>query len=338
MEDIINKYMEGNGSQSKATRTTMRSGLRRLERLLEKPLEDMTSNTFSDPEAMIEKILDDYSLNTGISTILVIKQVLKHLGAEKNEKLIKEYNEFMLELVNERNQAMMEQKKTPAEEKLGEDFDYQRMKDKFFKYIEGINGTKLSFQKARAILILALYLFQPPTRISNYLNMQVKRPSARLSKKKNYLLTDGDNVKFVFQDYKTSKHLGKQELRVTDPDLKSLINDYISKHPERERKATKNNPRRYGFEFLTTESGAPVSQSNFTNILKGITEKIYGVPLSVNNMRHIFLTWFLNQNPSLKEREKVAHIMGQTFRPSRAELYARRDEEDKEVLKNLKEM
>lgn len=335
MDEILENYMKNNGSSSKATRTTMKSGLKRLERLLEKPIEDMTAKTFSDPEAMIEKILDEYSLNTAISTILVIKQVLKHLG--DNEKLVKEYNEYMLELVNERNSNMMEQKKTPAEEQLGEDFDYKKMQEKFFKYLSSIDGTKLSFQKARAIVILGLYLLQPPTRISNYLAMQVKRPSSRIAKGKNYLLTDGDNVKFIFQDYKTAKHLGKQELRVTDNDLKSLINDYISRHPERERKATKSNPRRYNFEFLTTEKGDPVSQSNFTNILKGITKTIYGVPLSVNNMRHIFLTWFLKQDPSLKEREKVARIMGQTFRPSRAEMYARRDNNNK-VLENIDEL
>jgi len=37
MEEIVNAYMEGNGSKSKSTKQTITTGLKRLEKILSKP-------------------------------------------------------------------------------------------------------------------------------------------------------------------------------------------------------------------------------------------------------------------------------------------------------------
>ena len=45
--------------------------------------------------------------------------------------------------------------------------------------------------------------------------------------------------------------------------------------------------------------------------------------------RRIFFTWFLSTNPSVEEKQEVLKLVGQNYKPTQAEKYARIKKEDK---------
>ena len=322
IDKLVNEYISKNGSNSKSTASTARNSFKRLEKVLGKKTTDMTAEDFEDHSELLDKLLENYSNNTTIQTLLFIKFLLRQLDAP--ESLIEEYHEYLLELVSERNNQENSQKKTPAEEALGEDFDYIKMQEKFKKEVAEMPKDP-SFSMSRAMMMLGLFLLQPPTRIGNYLDMVIRKPGQRLKKDTNYLIVSPEgNYKFVFQNYKTSKNLGKIELPVKDDTLKKLIDMYLEKHPDHKKNKVS--------EFIVNPNGASVSQSNFTQILKSITKRIYGVPGSTNLFRHSFLSWFLSQNPTIEEKKKITRLIGQNLHASRAEKYQRHDEDKGSIL------
>lgn len=320
---ITDDYVSKNGSKSQATRNTALNSFKRIEKVIGKNMDDITLKDLRNPEKVVSELLDTFSVNTVIQTLLYMKYLIKTLTHK--ETLLNQYQDFLSELIDERNQEFKQGKKTPAEEKLGDDFDWITMRDKFIKHLNE-KGLKDSFSSARSNLLLALYLLQPPTRISNYLNMKVKQPSKKLKPDTNFLLRDDEGFKFVFQKYKTAKHIGKVMLPVKNKDLEGLIKNYLGYHPEY-KKGSKR-----AVEFLVNNSGKPMTQSNFTQVLKNISEKVFGVPLSVNNFRHSFATWFQQQNPTVIEKERIGKILGHKDTSSRADHYVRHDEDKKSAL------
>ena len=296
IDKLVNEYISKNGSSSKSTATTARNSFKRLEKVLDISIGDMTIEDFEDHSEILDKLLERYSNNTTIQTLLFIKFLLRQLDAP--ESLIEEYHEYLLE--------------------------YIKMQEKFKEEVAEMPNDP-SFSMSRAMLMLGLFLLQPPTRIGNYLDMVIRKPGQRLKKNTNYLIVspDGD-YKFVFQNYKTSKNLGKIELPVKNETLKKLIDMYLEKHPDYKKNKVS--------EFIVNPNGASVSQSNFTQILKSITKKIYGVPGSTNLFRHSFLSWFLSQNPTIEEKKKITRIIGQNLHASRAEKYQRHDSDKSSIL------
>lgn len=324
MDNLINQYIESNGSKSKSTRTTMISSLKRLAKVLDKDVDKIKVSDLENVEGVMDMLTEKFSLNTVIQTILGIKLVLRNLKGKKAEKLIEKYHEVLNELINERNSNGDKQEKTKSEEDLGENFDWQNIKKLFLDHVKEQDLKDLSFSRLRALLMMGLFVLQPPARLGNYLNMEVRsKPLKNVKKDKNYLFF-GEDPKFVFQNYKTAKILGKVELPIKSKVLMDLIMAYLSKHPQHKSKNHKPH------EFLVREDGTPISQSAFTQTLKGITKKILGTGISINTLRHAFLTWFQSQNPSLKEKQKIAELVGQTYKQSRMEKYKRVDSDDEQ--------
>ena len=176
----------------------------------------------------------------------------------------------------------------------------------------------------RNFVILGLYTLQPPTRIGNYLDMKIrnncKRDIKSLNKKHNYIckMEDG-KYKMVFNNYKTAKYLGKIVHIVENDILNKLLDKYITQYVK-------------GDTLFTNANGSPITQPNYTQALQSITKKSLGKTLTPNDIRHIFLSWFQAQNPSIEEKEKVAKMIGQTYKPSRMELYARKNDENVMVV------
>jgi hypothetical protein len=332
IQQLTDDYISNNGSNSKSTKSAALNSFKRIQKIMGIPLEDIQLKEFRKPEKIVNELLENYSLNTTIQTLIYIKYVIKKLSSK--DKLPAEYHDYILELIEKRNEQVAEQKKTPSEELLGDDFDYMKMRKKFEKYLNEV-GLKQSFSNARAMLILGLYLLQPPARIGNFLNMTYKGHSQRLPKDRNYLLRnkDGTQYEFVFNKYKTADHVGKNiRLPIRNKDLVGLINNYFTYHPKYKRGS------KVGIEFLVNNNGKPLTQSNFTQILKIISDKVIGSPLSTNNYRHSFLTWFNNNNPSINEKKRIGRILGQKNNISRQDKYVRLDEEHKDLLPEFSDL
>lgn len=303
MDKWLKSYAESKNITSKYSLNSMKSNLKRIEKVTGKKIEQWKAADFKNPEAILDKIIEDYSLNTALVTMNAIKMWLMMENA--SAKIIDEYTEYIKDLSHEKDETVKKQQKNSLEEELGENFDFKRLqktvRDYVSKNLDGAKGNELV-----KLLLISLFTLQPPTRIGNYLNMEIRRGDGkRLGNDKNYLMVKDGKYKFIFNKYKTSKHLGKTELPVTDP----LLEKVISKHIEGKNGRTPI--------FLEK------SQTHVTQLLNSITKKILDVPISVNVLRHSFLTDFMNSNPSIAEKERVAKIVGQTYKVPRMEKYAR---------------
>jgi len=302
MEAYIEKYTKDKNISSKHTISSIRSNLRRVERVMDIKFDKWKISDFKNDEKVLEKLIEDYQLNSVIVSISALKSWLITKNAP--EKITSEYDSIVRDLSREKSNIVNKQEKTSDEEELGEDFEWKQLTEKSRKFIKA-NMEDASKEKLRNLLILGFFSLQPPARIGNYLNMQVRSTKKKLPLTHNYLVRNGDGMKFIFNKYKTAKHIGQVELEVEDNLLKELLNKYIEKLPGK-------NP------VLLN-----MSSSNVVSSLKKITKKFLNVGISVNTFRHSFLSDFLNSNPSIKEKERIAKIIGQKYRAPRMETYKR---------------
>tara|TARA_R110000851_G_scaffold317415_2_gene480906 strand:+ start:742 stop:1659 length:918 start_codon:yes stop_codon:yes gene_type:complete len=303
MNEFIEKYSKEKNITSKYSLASMKSNLRRVEKIIDKNFDDWEVDDFKDHEKIIDDLTDKYQLNTVIVTLNAIKVWL--IINKKPVKIIEEYGEIIKELGRLKDNTVKEQKKTDVEEELGKDFNFDNMREKIRDYVEenyeSSKGTKL-----KDLLLVSLFSLQPPARIGNYLNMEIKQGvGSSLPKDKNYLMKNKGEYKFIFNKYKTAKHIGQVELEVKDELLKNVITKYLKNIP--------------GDQEELFES----DQSKVTSALIRATKKIFDVGFSLNVFRHSFLTEFLGKNPSIIEKEYMAKIIGQKYEVPRMEKYSR---------------
>ena len=332
MEEIINAYMDSNGSKSSSTRSTLKLGLKRLEKIFNKDFDKLKVKDFSNSESVVDKITNLYSLNTTIGTILSIIRFL--IFKESGEKIIQEYRDILNELIQERNGGTAKQEFKEGEEENW--IDYEELRDKVLKLSEEYLQKKKSFTEYRNFLILSLFVLIPPARVGNYLDMVKKDNSVMkqkidsLPKKFNYIVKTGDTYTLIFNQYKTSKVLGKVKYEIKDKVLNKLIDKYLDKF--------NNNPKNRF--FMINASGKPMNQSNFTNAQSSITRKLFNKKITNNQFRRIFFTHFLSTNPSVEEKQNVLRISGQNYKPSMVEKYDRKksveEKNPKQKIEDLK--
>ena len=152
------------------------------------------------------------------------------------------------------------------------------------KYIECYytNQEKLDLQD---LFMISLYVLQPPRRVKDYFLLQLNEGANRL------YYNEQNEMILELNEYKTCKRYGTYSNIITG-ELKDIINQYI-KHYINEK------------HFFNYSSPASIS-----NRVKRINEIICGKPLTVNDLRHIYISSFLNKNPSTHEKRELAKKMG----------------------------
>lgn len=331
IQDIINYYETINPNKSSSTYSVMKYNLIRLEKITQKDINDLSSIDFKINKQFIEN-LDKYALNTKIQTIMGIKLFLRFLAFKENDNkkydsLINLWNDLLKTSCDENKKKIEKNEMTDNEEKNW--IHYPLLKDKVIKYYETEFWQKLynnsftdytRYTYCRNFLLLLLFIEIPPARIGNYqymkIRIQKKRDGTSLDKSNNYLMIHPNGeYTFIFNVYKTAKYLGqvKKEL---DSDLMivKVLNKYL------EYRALFVN-KKSNTDFLLNKDKKAMTQSNITDTLKYISRTVVGKDLSVNLLRHIFISHFFNENKTIEERKNVANFMGQTYEPTMMEKY-----------------
>lgn len=320
MDAFIADYKAKNGTKSQHTETTLKSSIKRVEKATGKKFDEWTNELFKSSSEILDKMLDDYTLNTIILSFLAIIRYLEYNKAP--ESTITDFRETLNELVAERTSEEYKQQGGHAE--MSNWIPYEQLRQKVLDTAPDYLDKQKAYTDFRNFLILALYTLQPPTRIGNYLDMRVKdqgrlkKEIDKLPAKYNYIYNtgtaDAPKYRFIFNTYKTAKYIGKVSHQVEDETLNKLLHKWLTKYNIK-----------LDAPFLQNANGKTFTQSNFTNAQNSITKKILDKELTTNDFRHIYLTWFLSKNPSIEEKQKIAQIIGQKYKPSRMELYERRD-------------
>jgi hypothetical protein len=355
MDDFVKWYEQQNPNKSKSTYDAMKYNYIRIRKTMccsETDLSDLNENDFNDPAVIINKVYPDYSLNTTIQTCLGIKYYCLFRGFKDEiqklcdsclKTLIKDKNE----IINSNQLSEVEKENwvdyPTLQERMKQYYEYTIRKD--FPVPEGMLDMDKKLQEMRNFTMLAMYTFLPPTRIGNYQKMVVrytqdarttplKKPHKSYAKKHNYLFIDeGDKYRdftLVFNQYKTSKYLGQIIVKLEqDKPLHGdggmtykILSDYVIFRRQYFRSMTKTKQHPYLFFNLNSQKEM-LTGNNYTGILQNTSNLIVGKKLSVNLLRHIYITHFLKKESSIQDKTIIAEFMGQGYTPTMLEKYNR---------------
>ncbi len=205
---------------------------------------------------------------------------LKTLEAPKRKTILsalvvitdsKEYREQMLDDIKEYNKEMAKQEKNKTqEENWVNNDDLNTIYNELLKTANILYKkpklTNADYQEIQNYIIMSLLggFYIPPRRSKDYVNFKIKNID---KKEDNYM----DKNKLIFNSYKTAKTYGQQNLDIPKA-LKSILVKWI-----------KVNPTEY---LLFDISLKPLSNVKLNQRLN----KLFGKKVSVNQLRHTYLT------------------------------------------------
>jgi hypothetical protein len=252
-------------------------------------------------DVIIEKI-QKYKMATQRGFIIAIVSVLKDVKTmksmyEKYSKLLEHYNR---EMKNNNTKSETQKDNWITQEEVFS--AYNRLYEDVYPILchKKKSITALYFGKITELIILSLFVLQPPRRILDYMIMSIvhKLPK-QMDPEINYISLATNT--FYFNNYKTSGTYKTQEVGVSDR-LQEILDCYIKIHPLKITAKT-------GIPLLCNYEGNPFSTSNqVTKILNKIFMRYTGKKISINLLRNIFLTdRFKPQNDKLND---TAYDMG----------------------------
>lgn len=252
-------------------------------------------------DVILEKI-QKYKMATQRGFIIAIVSVLKDVKTmksmyDKYSKLLEHYNH---EMKNNNTKSETQKDNWITQEEVYT--AYNRLYEEVYPILchKKKSITELDFGKITELIILSLFVLQPPRRILDYMIMYiVKKLPKQMDTEINYLSLSTNT--FYFNNYKTSGTYKTQEVPVSDR-LQEILECYIKIHPLKITAKT-------GIPLLCNYEGNPFSTSNqITKILNKIFMRYTGKKISINLLRNIFLTDKFK--PQMDELDTTAYDMG----------------------------
>ena len=155
------------------------------------------------------------------------------------------------------------------------------LKKKYYYIFKKKNPSKDELMNLQKFVLLSCYSLIPPRRCLDYCEMKCNNYNKG---KDNFY----ENSKFHFRIYKTAKFLGVQ-IEKCPQTLSSIIRKWIP----------------YTDEYMFSDvNGKKLNSNGITKILNSI----FGKNISVNQLRHIFITE--KMSPLIKELQETASNMG----------------------------
>jgi hypothetical protein len=160
---------------------------------------------------------------------------------------------------------------------------------------------KIKGDNTHDIALIGVYVDIPPRRLLDYSLMKITTTDTDLNVDFNYVvLVNNKPVKFIFNNYKTSSKFGKQEFKIPST-LSKKLNTYI----------TESSLVDGDFLFGRTKTSPYTS---FSNQVSKLFKKYTGKLVSVNILRHSFITWYLKKkNLTLANRKAIAYAMSHSI-------------------------
>ena len=228
---------------------------------------------------------------TAISATLSLFPKYKKLYKRYQEQMIKNAKIISGELdKNEKNEKQKDSivplnDVIAVREKAREDFE---------------NATAISskeWNKLLEYLLLSLYTMIAPRRNKDFLKMVVvmERPEEMNNENNYYVIDEG---KFIFNNYKTKKQYGSQEIIIPE-DLKAVLNMYLEYYLQISDSTSDEIP------LLINFNGKAFTQQNaITRILNRAFD---GKHIGSSALRHIFLSDKFGD--TLKKQKEIAESM-----------------------------
>lgn len=262
----------------------------------------------------LNTIISSYADNTKRNYYSAIINALKDLKDKPSyKKTYKYWSDVMAEKTKEHRDNKDDQKKSERQKENWIEWSEvekkaNEMRDDMLSYAGKKNITPRDFDKLMNYLVLSLYVYIPPRRNQDYLDMfVVKKWSDDMPKDKNYL--DLAGKQFVFNIFKTAKKVGQQKVAIPDTKeapLMDTITTYLKHHPGLKGSKSKS----VAVKFLVCADGTPITA---VNAITRILNRIFGKKVGSSMLRHIYLSHkYGDKLEEMKEdAEAMAHSMAQ---------------------------
>ena len=261
----------------------------------DKLLENM--KYIKDVDTLIETITKKYeniqSRKGYIAPFLTLTSYLKCLNKINYDKIRIEF-----EKVNNEIYGIRKENEKPKTENLIDDFDEETILEL---------SKKLGSEDK---VIYQFYTLQAPRRNDDVVRIEIIKEGydkEKLDKKKNYIVIDENNIpnELIYNYYKTKKVYGKQTITITNENLKKTIQKDILRHQKKEGDKL--------FKYSRADT--------FGKAIARVFTKVYNMKITLNTIRHSYITWEMREVRNVRYLENLAMLMGHS--PKEQQLYRR---------------
>ncbi len=297
VDDLSNLHDNAFNSSSKSTKTTFRQSLKRIEKIYNKPMNQIDLHFVEKPKEFIEMLeASSYSDNTKLATVASILKLLKLIDAPL--MIYNEWLSYLKEKTNEKND--IEDLKLKKKLKVLVDYSSIRsiVENSSVKYESDNNSIPID--EFKNFLIVCLFTLQIPVRVSNYVNLKVVDDEDFIDDKSNYLLLKDNEYKLIFNKYRTSHILGSKEVNIINPTIQFLIDKWLTEY----------NKDSTNFLIQSVKNKRPMNGRQISNAFSQGMEKISGTELSIENLRAAYMKHIIDLDPDFQDKLDVAQIMG----------------------------
>lgn len=276
-------------SSIKTYSTLINSLGKKLNIKIEKPI-DIIENI--DP---ILKFYENVPYNTRKTNLAAIISFIDD-GSSESKEVLKILRKVLTNDVELYNKGLELQEKT--ENEIANWIEWGDVLDRYKAFEKEVAPlwrlkkeelTKDYINKLKTFVLLSCYVLIPPRRALDYTAFKIRNIDEI---KDNYM----KKRNFVFNNYKTAKTYGKGVVPI-DFKLYSIIKKWIVINPSDWLIPASNNNRK------------PISVPQLTNLLNSFFDK----KVSVNMLRHSFLTHIYKDMPDLKTMKDTAKGMGHSI-------------------------
>jgi hypothetical protein len=254
---------------------------------------------------LIMEQIGKYKPNTQRSILIAIVSVMNAVkGLPKNvAKYTNKYYEVLKEVKRGVDAVEATGEKSEAQKENWVSWDeVEQLMNAAAGTALATSGSSLSdINKLLDAVILGLYVYIPPRRNKDYIDMVVARKVEDAPADANVL--DLDKSQFVFRNYKTSSTYGTQTINAPK-ELMTLIAKYLqARGVMKDLLPSKKKGVRVAVPFLVQPSGKPFNVNGITRVLN----RIFGKKVGSSLLRHIYLTG--KYGKILEEQKKDAEAM-----------------------------
>ena len=232
-----------------------------------------------DTDKVINFIKTKYkNLNTQRTKITMIGAILEEVKTYSEYAKIYKHQAYLLnqeiEKINDRNLLTDKEKKS------------------IMKWTDIKNLWKDDSIPLNDRILMGIYTVIPPRRIEMADLLTLTATSKDLNSNLNYLYIKGNTAQIIMNKFKTHKFYGKTKISISNkPEFVKLLKQYILENN------IKNGDRVFK------------KQSNFSKYLSNTFKRHIGKDISVNILRHAFITDYLSKSRSIKEKKDISKLL-----------------------------
>jgi len=228
-----------------------------------------------------------------MAPFLTLTSYLKSLNKMNYEKIRIEFEKVYSEIIEIRKEN-----ERPKTENLIDDFREETILEL---------SKKLGSDDK---MIYQFYTLQPPRRNDDVSRIEIINEGyerEKLDKNKNYIVIDENNIanEIIYNYYKTKKDYGTQTIRIKNENLKKTIQKDILRHQKKEGDKL--------FKYGRADT--------FGNAIKRVFTKVYNMRITLNTIRHSYITWEMREVRNVRYLENLALLMGHSVKEQ--QLYRR---------------